>query len=1781
MTPAVALAALDTTPHPASPAAELQARALLQRARQADEPATLAEVAEELARRVACLKARPADEAGRWLPAWLALVPLVQRCVLAPELHVLAEWALEAPPGNAETEGRLQAGTVALLQAQEHLRQTVALDPLLVRAGQRWPEHAGLALLRARRAASQGAGADAVLALAAPAGAAGDRWLATYLFYRGDAEASLARFQALQDAGGALSPHERLRLAHLRARDPHPDDQALSPPPPLVPADWPGLVPLLTGLVDLMARPVSHGSEADDPALQAAVNLSLGRWEEGLRQVDPAEPPLPPGRLLALAQALWQHAELAWANAAALQHAYPYELHPGHGGTRSARCAQLHRAVLAHVALLCEWATARPHPLRQTPEATPLKVWLDLLERGTAARLALDQAETARQHLQTLRARTPGPAGQPLDRLLLQCALSQTPGAATPLADRASTHALQSWDDWSAGMAPAPVAPVCHGPLADGFEVTRPDGTCLTWPHQTAATRFNLVAAGGPLQVRLSSLLINPRGAVLRDLPWKVAQNQLLARHPSVLALGRQGLALAAVADVGARQVHEPVVVLAQMDVAQDPNYYHWMLLQLARLNALQAAGVLTHRRVLLPQELAPWMEASLALIGLPPERVLRHHQDESLCLHDAWVAAPVDTLPAPLMRALRDGLWHAAGLDPAAPPPAHRKLFLSRLHENRRPLVNEAALQALAQAQGYEIVAPETLPLLDQVRLFASARAVAGPPGAAQTNLLWMQPGTRVLSLFKTEQHLPVFVELSNLVGQQHRWLVGPTLPAFATLSVVNGPFEVDPALAADALAWAARTDPAPPPPMNALPDALSRLHAWCLQHQQALPVDLAAWRRLAQPQAPAAERVALARAVNTRWDAQPPGDEPTFRAVQLAVVEHALADQGPAQRLACGLLPIRAKAAAVLGHVGVLHAMLDAWGPQLAEPALGPLLSALLWHVRRAGDEALCRRLLASLPDPTDPALDARRQPLASLLAGLAREGRELDTLRTVARWLERLTPWLETDHQAPPPNQAARQVITALAQAALSTAQPDVLRRLVQWILTTGSAADMAAPLLNLLRAWVQWAPGPQSHQAVTQAGQALPRHPGIQALRMRLAHESDAPLAELAAMMADLDPALPGHEHALRQWIGYLGHDDVAVLAAWQSLAAHHPLPPRDAARMQMLALRVAAQQQQQGSDAATTDATAVPEAIDAPRQALLPLADLATALAEALDPLAHWVEQVPDWRAGGSLAGFEAEGRAQETALRAALTRLEDIPWPDTLPALRRLLNAARSGTPGLGHYCDLFPQHQTPAFGTLDVLRARVQRRTLHACAWQLGRWRLERDLEQSSWSAGALAPLLEGAERTTDAALALGEAADQAELLARLARHLAPLGRSPLARAQLRCALDRGDLAAARTLQAGQPEDTGAELVAQRDWADWHPGTGRAPRPLLEEPACPGHFDWVRQGGQVQREDYALQPSALHLLDDVCVQVRHSHLLQTADGTLLRPHRWHLAMGDYPYPHARLLQRGQAGARLRPAPAVRTVDEPVLVLANLDATFHRNYYHWMVQTLARVAWLQAHGELAGRRLLLPRELSGWMFGSLQALGLGPDQALLYGAEEQLVLRHAWVASAQEFASPAQMGALRQALWRHAGLDPAHPPALTRRLYLSRLEHGRRPLVGEERIMAIAREHGFECVAPEQLPLAEQVRLFASAAAVAGPSGAGLTNLAWMQAGARVLTLFKEEVNAPTFADLALIGGLQLRYLLGRSLTGHEQELPFMAPYTVAPETTRPHLAWAAESRHP
>jgi capsular polysaccharide biosynthesis protein len=123
----------------------------------------------------------------------------------------------------------------------------------------------------------------------------------------------------------------------------------------------------------------------------------------------------------------------------------------------------------------------------------------------------------------------------------------------------------------------------------------------------------------------------------------------------------------------------------------------------------------------------------------------------------------------------------------------------------------------------------------------------------------------------------------------------------------------------------------------------------------------------------------------------------------------------------------------------------------------------------------------------------------------------------------------------------------------------------------------------------------------------------------------------------------------------------------------------------------------------------------------------------------------------------------------------------------------------------------------------------------------------------------------------------------------------------------------------------------------------------------------------------------------------------------------------------------------------------------------------------------------------------------------------------------------------------------------------------------------KRLLMPANEICEVAEQAGFQLIAPEEHSVADQVRLFAAARAIAGPDGAAFTNMLFCRQGTKSMPIMREESDFPTFTDMAISLGLPIRYCLAQTdkhCLAYGENLK-AEPYSVDLRVLAQQLAWA------
>jgi capsular polysaccharide biosynthesis protein len=102
------------------------------------------------------------------------------------------------------------------------------------------------------------------------------------------------------------------------------------------------------------------------------------------------------------------------------------------------------------------------------------------------------------------------------------------------------------------------------------------------------------------------------------------------------------------------------------------------------------------------------------------------------------------------------------------------RRFYLQRVGKFRG-IINDREVMEYFRGRGWGIVDTESLTQAQQIRLFSQAEMICAPHGAGLTNLLWCQPGCKVLELCASSFLNGVFEGLAQCVGADYRYVVFP----------------------------------------------------------------------------------------------------------------------------------------------------------------------------------------------------------------------------------------------------------------------------------------------------------------------------------------------------------------------------------------------------------------------------------------------------------------------------------------------------------------------------------------------------------------------------------------------------------------------------------------------------------------------------------------------------------------------------------------------------------------------------------------------------------------------------------------------------------------------------------------------------------------------------------------------------------------------------------------------------------------------------------------------
>ena len=207
-------------------------------------------------------------------------------------------------------------------------------------------------------------------------------------------------------------------------------------------------------------------------------------------------------------------------------------------------------------------------------------------------------------------------------------------------------------------------------------------------------------------------------------------------------------------------------------------NHFHFLLMNLARMALLQPGELDGLDGILIPAGLGGAQHEALQLAQLARHAPLRGvERGESLQVEKLllpWNVASGHGVNPVAVSWLR-GLCPPVARDART---AGRRIYIDRRSSPLRRLLNEEEIVEMLRSERIEPVRMEELPLAEQALLMAQCELVVGPHGAGLTNIVFAEPGTRVIEIMPSGCVNWCYRHLAAACGQQYDCVVGRSYP-------------------------------------------------------------------------------------------------------------------------------------------------------------------------------------------------------------------------------------------------------------------------------------------------------------------------------------------------------------------------------------------------------------------------------------------------------------------------------------------------------------------------------------------------------------------------------------------------------------------------------------------------------------------------------------------------------------------------------------------------------------------------------------------------------------------------------------------------------------------------------------------------------------------------------------------------------------------------------------------------------------------------------------------
>ena len=202
--------------------------------------------------------------------------------------------------------------------------------------------------------------------------------------------------------------------------------------------------------------------------------------------------------------------------------------------------------------------------------------------------------------------------------------------------------------------------------------------------------------------------------------------------------------------------------------------YFHWMFDVVTRFHLLQQSGLMDSiDKFAINACDSAYEKETLNTLGIPLDKILESR-------HQPHFTADKLIVPSICDGAAGTSKWKCEYLkrmflnqQPSLNTDYSERIYISREKASYRRIINEQDVICCLEKFGFRTVKLETMSVAEQAACLAAAKVVVAPHGAGLTNLVFCNPGTKVIEIF-APIYVPIcFWTVSNLCDLKHYYLI------------------------------------------------------------------------------------------------------------------------------------------------------------------------------------------------------------------------------------------------------------------------------------------------------------------------------------------------------------------------------------------------------------------------------------------------------------------------------------------------------------------------------------------------------------------------------------------------------------------------------------------------------------------------------------------------------------------------------------------------------------------------------------------------------------------------------------------------------------------------------------------------------------------------------------------------------------------------------------------------------------------------------------------------